>query len=45
VEAAVRDARGYVLEAIRRADELRVGGGHGPLHHFHNLWPLQEAHA
>jgi hydroxymethylpyrimidine/phosphomethylpyrimidine kinase len=39
VEAAVRDARAYVLEAIRRADELQVGGGHGPLHHFHALWP------
>jgi hydroxymethylpyrimidine/phosphomethylpyrimidine kinase len=45
VEAAVRDARAYVLEAIRRADELEVGSGHGPLHHFHRLWPLQEAHA
>ena len=38
VEAAVRDARAYVLEAIRRADELQVGSGHGPLHHFHHLW-------
>jgi hydroxymethylpyrimidine/phosphomethylpyrimidine kinase len=45
VEAAVRDARAYVLEAIRRADELEVGTGHGPLNHFHNLWPLQEARA
>jgi hydroxymethylpyrimidine/phosphomethylpyrimidine kinase len=39
VEAAVRDARAYVLEAIRRADELQVGGGHGPRHHFHHFWP------
>jgi hydroxymethylpyrimidine/phosphomethylpyrimidine kinase len=45
VEAAVRDARAYVLEAIRRADELEVGTGHGPLNHLHNLWPLQEARA
>ncbi|HSD41580.1 MAG TPA: bifunctional hydroxymethylpyrimidine kinase/phosphomethylpyrimidine kinase [Burkholderiales bacterium] len=45
VEAAVRDARAYVLEAIRRSGDLRVGSGHGPLHHFHNLWPRQEAHA
>ena len=45
VEAAVRDARAYVLEAIRRADELQVGGGHGPLHHFHTLWPRMEAPA
>ena len=39
VEAAVRDARAYVLEAIRRSDDLQVGGGHGPLHHFHHFWP------
>jgi hydroxymethylpyrimidine/phosphomethylpyrimidine kinase len=45
VEAAVREARAYVLEAIRRADELQVGGGHGPLHHFHTLWPRMEAPA
>jgi hydroxymethylpyrimidine/phosphomethylpyrimidine kinase len=38
VEAAVRDAREYVLGAIRAADELTVGSGHGPLHHFHNVW-------
>lgn len=43
VEAAVRDARAYVVEAIRRSDELDVGGGHGPLHHFHNLWPSADA--
>jgi hydroxymethylpyrimidine/phosphomethylpyrimidine kinase len=38
VEAAVRDAREYVLGAIRAADRLDVGSGHGPLHHFHSLW-------
>jgi hydroxymethylpyrimidine/phosphomethylpyrimidine kinase len=38
VEAAVRDARDYVLGAIRAADRLDVGSGHGPLHHFHSLW-------
>jgi hydroxymethylpyrimidine/phosphomethylpyrimidine kinase len=43
VEAAVREARAYVLEAIRRADELDVGGGHGPLHHFHALWTRKGA--
>lgn len=45
VEAAVRDAREYVVGAIRRSDELSVGSGHGPLHHFFALWPRQEAHA
>ncbi|MCX7890817.1 MAG: bifunctional hydroxymethylpyrimidine kinase/phosphomethylpyrimidine kinase [Burkholderiales bacterium] len=38
VAAAVRDARAYVLEAIRAADRLHVGGGHGPLNHFHQAW-------
>lgn len=38
-EAAVRDARAYLVRAIAAADELAVGQGHGPVHHFHNLWP------
>jgi len=38
VETAVCDARAYVLDAIRASDRLQVGSGHGPLHHFHNLW-------
>lgn len=36
--AAVRAARAYVLGAILHAGELSVGGGHGPVHHFHDLW-------
>ena len=24
--------------AIAAADRLQVGGGHGPVHHFHALW-------
>jgi hydroxymethylpyrimidine/phosphomethylpyrimidine kinase len=42
VAAAVRDAREYVVAAIRHADALDVGGGHGPLHHFHALWRTGE---
>jgi hydroxymethylpyrimidine/phosphomethylpyrimidine kinase len=38
VVSAVRDAREYVLAAIRESDRLQVGSGHGPLHHFHALW-------
>jgi len=38
LEAAVREAHAYVHAAIVAADRLRVGGGHGPLHHFHALW-------
>ncbi|WP_341677116.1 bifunctional hydroxymethylpyrimidine kinase/phosphomethylpyrimidine kinase [Niveibacterium sp. SC-1] len=38
VEAAVRDARAWLLKAIAAADQLTVGDGHGPVHHFHGLW-------
>lgn len=30
-------AKAYVSGAIRQADALSVGQGHGPTHHFHNL--------
>jgi hydroxymethylpyrimidine/phosphomethylpyrimidine kinase len=35
---AVSDAKLYVTEAIRAADELQIGRGHGPTHHFHAWW-------
>ncbi|WP_299820412.1 bifunctional hydroxymethylpyrimidine kinase/phosphomethylpyrimidine kinase [uncultured Jannaschia sp.] len=38
VEAAVRRAQGWLHDAIRAADGLGIGGGHGPVHHFHELW-------
>lgn len=38
VEAAVRQARQWLLGAIARSGELAVGSGHGPVHHFHALW-------
>ena len=38
LEQAVRDARDYVIDAIRGSHQLSVGHGHGPLHHFHSLW-------
>jgi len=39
VPDAVREAKRWLTEAIRRSDELTVGEGHGPVHHFHALWP------
>ncbi|NMF97703.1 bifunctional hydroxymethylpyrimidine kinase/phosphomethylpyrimidine kinase [Aromatoleum toluolicum] len=39
VEAAVRDARDYLLRAIAASGALSVGKGHGPVHHFHRWWP------
>jgi hydroxymethylpyrimidine/phosphomethylpyrimidine kinase len=35
---AVREAKAYITAAIRAADRLNVGHGHGPVHHFHALW-------
>ena len=38
LETAVRRAKAYLLDALAGADALAVGGGHGPVHHFHALW-------
>ncbi|GAA4934075.1 bifunctional hydroxymethylpyrimidine kinase/phosphomethylpyrimidine kinase [Streptomonospora halophila] len=35
---AVRDAKDYLTEALRHADELDAGRGKGPVHHFHRWW-------
>ncbi len=36
---AARRAKDYITGAIAAADGLDVGEGHGPIHHFHVLWP------
>ena len=38
LKAAARAAKAYVTAAIAAADTLHVGHGHGPLHHFHEIW-------
>jgi hydroxymethylpyrimidine/phosphomethylpyrimidine kinase len=35
---AVRRAHRYLQGAIAAADGLGVGSGHGPVHHFHEVW-------
>jgi hydroxymethylpyrimidine/phosphomethylpyrimidine kinase len=35
---ATRQAKNYLVQAIKAADQLQVGAGHGPVHHFHRLW-------
>jgi hydroxymethylpyrimidine/phosphomethylpyrimidine kinase len=35
---AVTDAKRYLTGALAAADRLDVGGGHGPVHHFHEWW-------
>ena len=39
IEAAVRAAKTYIGEAIRAGAGYKLGAGHGPVHHFFNLWP------
>ena len=44
VPRVTQRAKDYLVQAILHADELKVGKGHGPVHHFHALWsgkPLQ----
>ena len=35
---AVGRAKDYVTAALKAADRLDVGSGHGPVHHFHDFW-------
>jgi hydroxymethylpyrimidine/phosphomethylpyrimidine kinase len=37
MESAVRDAKTWISAAIAAADQLGVGHGHGPIHHFHGF--------
>ena len=36
--AAIAAAKHYISGAIADANLLTVGQGHGPVHHFYNLW-------
>lgn len=38
LESAIRNAHAYLQGAIARADTLKIGSGHGPVHHFHRVW-------
>ncbi|KZY48257.1 hydroxymethylpyrimidine/phosphomethylpyrimidine kinase, partial [Roseovarius sp. HI0049] len=38
LEDAVGRAHGWLHGAIAAADALDVGRGHGPVHHFHEVW-------
>lgn len=38
MEQAAQRAKQYLVGAIGHADELSVGNGHGPVHHFYDLW-------
>ncbi|MGL4323327.1 MAG: bifunctional hydroxymethylpyrimidine kinase/phosphomethylpyrimidine kinase [Beijerinckiaceae bacterium] len=35
---AISAAKAYVTEALKHSHELRIGQGHGPVHHFYRWW-------
>ncbi|MQY44262.1 bifunctional hydroxymethylpyrimidine kinase/phosphomethylpyrimidine kinase [Epibacterium sp. SM1969] len=35
---AMKHAHGWLHEAIVAADKINIGHGHGPVHHFHEVW-------
>ncbi len=35
---SIQTAHGWLHQAISEADGLGVGGGNGPVHHFHGIW-------
>lgn len=38
LQRAVESAHGWLHRAILAADDLEIGQGHGPVHHFHEVW-------
>lgn len=43
LDKAVKIAKLYVTAAIIAADEIAVGQGRGPVHHFHAFWKPKDA--
>lgn len=35
---AVHEAKAYITAAIKASDQLSIGHGHGPVHHFFHWW-------
>lgn len=35
---ALQEAKKWLTGAIAKSDQLNIGKGSGPVHHFHNLW-------
>ena len=35
---ATKDAKAYLTAALEASNRLRIGHGHGPVHHFHAVW-------
>lgn len=42
MQEAVKRAHQYLHQAITHADDINIGSGHGPVHHFYELWKPNE---
>ena len=42
---AVQRGKTYITEALEHADQLKIGSGRGPVHHFYNLIAANNTHA
>ena len=40
LSVAVQEAKQYIDGALQGGSEIRIGNGHGPVHHFHNWWDV-----
>lgn len=40
--AAVENAKAYITAAIAAAEDLKIGHGLGPVHHFHRWWTQEK---
>lgn len=38
LQGALERAHAWLHEAIKAADQIDIGHGHGPVHHFHEAW-------
>ncbi|MBL1420695.1 MAG: bifunctional hydroxymethylpyrimidine kinase/phosphomethylpyrimidine kinase [Alphaproteobacteria bacterium] len=41
LKAGVVNAHGYLQQAIKFSDRLEIGSGHGPVHHFYEMWGVK----
>jgi hydroxymethylpyrimidine/phosphomethylpyrimidine kinase len=39
LKTAVKNAKAYIIGALSAGAVYRTGHGHGPVHHFYDLWP------
>lgn len=38
LKTSVKNAHGYLQQAIKFSDQLQIGSGRGPVHHFYDMW-------